>query len=124
MSEQLYDPSAEEIYSDYTQAYFNLEEASHTLPEGDSETYASIARMDGLVSRADIDIDTRQEFLSKIAILKSVSMSTRLKYQQLNVIVAAHALGSEEIISAGIYARKKDKWHEEAIEEDELRSQG
>lgn len=118
-----YNPSAEELYSGYKQAFSKLEEVKHKLPEAGIDTRSSIEYMDSIVSNANIDTGARQELLTKITEAKDISMKTRLRIRRINIVVAEHALESEEIISVYVYARKKDEWHEKALLEDELRSQ-
>jgi hypothetical protein len=116
-----FDPTSQELYLEYKHAYSAVSEARHILPPPDIDMSLMIDEADTVISTVDVDIDTRQDLLIKLAEMKTTSMTTRLRIQQMSIIVAEHALKCEINLTRDVYNRKKDDWHEEALIEDSLR---
>ncbi len=122
MSEQAYNPTAEELYAEYTKAYKALEEA-RAMPLADEGMHLIISGTDQLISTTNIEVDARQELLTELAELKSIEMDTRLRIQEVHTIAAEFVLETAILLSEGVYKIKKDEWHEEALEEKRARNE-
>lgn len=123
VSESLpWSPTAEELYTDYKTAYSELENARCVVPPINEIAAEAIEIADRLISASNLDIEARQEFLNKLAIMKNISMAARLKMQRLNIICAETKLDFTIIIAQYIYAEKRDELHAEALDEDRARN--
>ena len=105
--------SSHELYFEYRELWYGLQNAKNTLPEIDVDNDA-IMHLEDLVDVYPV--------ADRLLAAKQAKMEARLERQRLNSVVAGNELAMHLIVAKQVYIDQKDIWHAEALQEDEQRT--
>lgn len=107
MSEYCYNPTTDELYSEYKMLISGLDSASRELPIVDPEATDRIQEVDNISNQADMELEARQAVIDSVVRMKNSQMQLRLDIQAINKVLALQAVQSHIIIARHVYAAKK-----------------